>query len=303
MLRRWWVIALVVLGLVAGGGYAGYRWYFSSPVVESVAPPSIVDNNGGLPTPEQFAELAKTDPVAMLKACVTRYEREVNGFRAVLEKQERLENKLHPSEVVYMAIREKPVAVTIRWKEGARPDFFGAKTEGVVYPAGEKNDEIALWRPAARLMKEPKVGPKSRPARESSRYCIIDAGFLPTLLRTYRAWEANQKAGELKFVYHGLKPVSQLGGRTCHVIERTCPRREVDSFSLDEVAPTDPKKVESEGFDRVTIMIDAETWIQVGSELKRANGELIGSYYFRDIELNPKFADDEFTPAAIKKAP
>ena len=84
---------------------------------------------------------------------------------------------------------------------------------------------------------------------------------------------------------------------------RTCPHREADSFSLDEAAPTDPRQIEREGFDAVTIYIDAEMWIQTGTELKRSNGDLVGSYYFRDLELNPTFTADEFTLEGLKKAP
>ena len=55
-----------------------------------------------------------------------------------------------------------------------------------------------------------------------------------------------------------------------------------------------PETVAREGFTELTIMIDAKRWLQVGTELRRANGELIGAYYFRDIELDPSFPKETF---------
>jgi outer membrane lipoprotein-sorting protein len=49
---------------------------------------------------------------------------------------------------------------------------------------------------------------------------------------------------------------------------------------------------------KLTIWIDCDTLMQVGSDLRDADGEFIAEYYFRDIELNPKFDDKQFTRAA-----
>ena len=47
--------------------------------------------------------------------------------------------------------------------------------------------------------------------------------------------------------------------------------------------------------------IDADTWHIAGMVLKNESGELVGEYYFRDIKVNPKFADDLFTRKTIEK--
>ena len=59
-----------------------------------------------------------------------------------------------------------------------------------------------------------------------------------------------------------------------------------------------PSEKPQDAFSSVKVMIDAETWLQLGSELRRADGELVGMYYFRDVELNPTFGPDQFNPKA-----
>jgi len=306
MSRRRVLLVAVLLGVLALLGSGGYFLFLRTPAPATVKPTEFQDTRDGLPSEAQFAELARTDPVALLDVCLSRYTREVAGFRATLEKQEFLGGTLHPVELLKVSIREKPVAVSMRWIRGARPDFLGIHTQGVAYVEGENKDAMLTWRPEARLqmLREKTLDPKDPLfARKASRYCIKDAGFLPTMLRTRDTWAERQKAGELRFVYHGVRPIEKLGNRPCHVIERTCPHRELDSFSRDEATPTDPKRIDSEGFDTVTIYIDAEHWIQTGTELKRSNGDLMGSYFFRDLERNPMFDAQEFKLEGLKRAP
>ena len=296
-------LAIVTVLLFAVVGAGGYFAFVRTPRPAAVVPTEFKDTNTGLPTAEEFARLAATDPVAMLDASLTRYARDVTSFRATLEKQERLKGTLHPPEIMKVAVQEKPVKVSMRWVSGARP-FLGVRTTGVAFVEGADDAHMRSWQPdAPSFLRKDKVDTKGFFARDASRYCIKDAGFLPTMLRTREAWGERQKAGELKFVYHGLRPIDKLGNRPCHVIERTCPHRELDSFSRDEATSTDPKLVERDGFDTVTIYIDADTWIQTGSELKRANGDIVGTYFFRDLELNPKLTDEEFTLEGLKRAP
>jgi hypothetical protein len=124
------------------------------------------------------------------------------------------------------------------------------------------------------------------------------------MLRTHEAWKARQEAGEFKFEYLGKKFFDKVG-RECHVIKRICARVEIDSFELGGTASTDPKVVAVEGFTEVTLYIDAERWLQLGSELYRTEPDgtrvLVGAYYFRDVELNPTIPPDTFTTAGLKK--
>ena len=129
MLRRRLIRAFAVVAVVAA--VAVYFLVLRTPTPEEVAPTEYKDNNAGLPSAERFAELAKTDPIALLDVCLSRYTREHTGFRATLEKQERLNDTLHPPEVMKVSVREKPVAVADLAKrfESWLPDYMAGTIE------------------------------------------------------------------------------------------------------------------------------------------------------------------------------
>ena len=307
MVRRAGVLVLAA-AVLAGAGYAGYALFWHEPPPPPAEPPKLVDAGDRLPTADEFAELARTDAVRMLEAGLTRYKREVpGGFRARLHKQERIAGTLHPPERVRIAVRNDPPAVSMIWEEGARK-VFGSTLVGALYPytdaKGAETDPaaMAVWRPGA-LLSWKHVEVKGDSARGAARYCITDSGFAPAMLRTHAAWKRAKDRGDPAPAYLGLRPVDELGGRVCHVVRRDCPHPEADSFALDEERPTDPKRVARDGFDRVTIMVDAETWLQIGTELTRTNGDVVGRYYFRDVELfaGPMPAEP-FAVATVKAA-
>ncbi len=77
--------------------------------------------------------------------------------------------------------------------------------------------------------------------------------------------------------------VKEAGDRVCWKLKRT-----------DYKAPED-----IDGVTDMTLYVDKETWLQVGSTLKGADGQLLGEYFFRDIELNLDFKPDTFTREAL----
>ena len=85
------------------------------PTNETLERPA--DDGKPLPTSANDA-LAETDPTAFLEACIRRYDREVKGYHCTLHKQERLEGKLQPSEVIDVDFREKPFSVLMDWRKG-----------------------------------------------------------------------------------------------------------------------------------------------------------------------------------------
>ncbi|MBX9579260.1 MAG: hypothetical protein K2X87_03045 [Gemmataceae bacterium] len=65
MLRRAGVLVLMA-AVLAGAGYAGYALFWHEPPPPYTEPPTVADTGDRLPTADEFAELARTDPVAML---------------------------------------------------------------------------------------------------------------------------------------------------------------------------------------------------------------------------------------------
>ena len=246
------------------------------------------------PKPATLDELAAADPVALLAECGRRFRAEVRSYRCTLHKQERTGGTLHPPEVVRLAVREEPYAVLMKWQSGARGPL-GTPIEGAVFVAGANAGRMTVWRPSARLspLRLLPVDPADDAARSAARYAISEAGIGHALARTHRSWAA--ATPDVEFVGRRLLPEV---GRECLVVRRTCGKPQLDPFRLDEPAG-DPARRPADAFTTVTVMLDPVTGAQVGSDLRRADGELVGAYYFRDLELNPAFPPDQFTPAAL----
>jgi hypothetical protein len=309
------VVVLAALDLAAFAlGYYGRFVRTPPPPPHS---PTHIDDGKRLPTQAEFEELARTDPVRMYDACLKRYEREVtHGLAVTLVKRERVEGEPQPpvmpqEEIISLFVRgdtTNPLCIEVRmqWQSGAHK-FLGSEIRGTLYSekAGKEGTggKVKTRRPDAVFAATSSVPITDPLAKKQSRYCIRDAGIYRGMLRTHAAWEQRQEAGTLRTEYLGKKEVPEVNGRVCLIVERTCDSPEADHFALVENAPpiTDQKILAREGFTRVRVMIDAETWMQVGTELYRPDGQLLASYYFRNPNTNPTFEPDTFTLAGLEK--
>jgi hypothetical protein len=277
-MRRSWLVLLVLVCLIPGSQP-------ERPVLSlDSSRDGWTDDGSPLPTPEQFAELARTDPVAMLDAVLRRGTREMTGYRATLVKRETINGVTHPEEEIAVALQFRPYAVRFDWRRGERD------ADRCLYVAGQNDGQI-LVRPIGRLaetvsrLRRDNIfeRPLSAPlVRAASRYSIIDSHMGAASERSWRAWSRAQRLGRLHVEYQGERSVPEVGGRRCHVLVRTC----------------DPP--EEEGLTTLWAVFDAETWLQVGTRLT-AGERLIGYYYFRDVELNPSFPPETFTRAALAR--
>jgi hypothetical protein len=253
-----------------------------TPSADQVSPPRPAQKDDApLPAPAEMENLAGKAPVAFLKACIRYYDSKVEGYTAVMRKRERIDGRLQDQEVLNIAFREKPFSVYLEWTEGARLADRSLYVEG-------QNRGKALARPHgffARKVAGDVVprDPEGPDAKKSGRYPITQYGIRKGMERALASWEAAQKKDELHIELLGDVKVAEAGGRVC--------------LGLKRVKYARP---ENDGVMGLTLYIDKETWLQVGSVLVDANGELIGAYYFRDLQLNPKFKDKQFTEAALK---
>jgi hypothetical protein len=239
----------------------------------------VADSGNPLPSEAEMERLAKSDPIAFLRECLRRYDREVRGYTATLRKQERIGGHLQRSEVIDVAFREKPFSVLLRWKEGAR------RAAAVLYVKGENRDQL-LVRPAGILSVAGIVvrDPNGEEAKQSGRYPLTEFGIKIGMQRALASWEKAKKANAFHVDYLGIKKIKELGDRPCWVLRRT-----------RYAAPTE------EGVTESTFFFDKENWLQVGSLLKGEEGKLIGEYFFRDIKINPEFPNDTFSREALKR--
>ncbi len=239
----------------------------------------VTDNGDPLPSEAAVERLAKTDPLAFLETCIRRYDREVKGYTCTLRKQERIDGRLERSEVIDVAFREDPFSVRMKWKEGAR------RAAATLYVKGQNKDQI-LVRPAGVLSVAGIVqrDPNGSDAKKGGRYPLTEFGIKIGMQRTLASWEAARKAKTLHIEYLGVKRIKEAGDRPCWVLRRT-----------------GYQKAEEDGIAELTIYVEKQTWLQVGSIIKGSEGQLIGEYFFRDIKLNPNFPADTFTREALKR--
>ncbi len=254
----------------------------AAPPAARPAPPepAAEDAGGAAPDAATLERLARSDPIAFMRACLRRYDREVKGYRCILHKQERIDGKLHRPEETDDSFREKPFSVLMRWVEGA------GQAAAVLYVEGAHDNQLLVhpagWR--GRLVSVVVRDPEGADARAESRFPITDFGMKKGLERAIETWGAAQKAGTLKVEYRGKQKVAEAGDRDCYVLHRYGYQHPEDGGVTD-----------------ATLYFDAETLLMVGSILKGAENRLIGEYWFRDVQLNPDFPPDTFTRAGLTK--
>jgi hypothetical protein len=251
------------------------------PVTEAQVPREVPEESSRAPsaTNVAMATLAAADPVLFLEKSLEQYERNINGYRCVMQKQERLAGKLQPKEIIEAWFREKPHSVLFHWVQGAR------KAEGALYVAGQNGGKM-LARPsgsfARRIVGDVVERDVDGPdAKQSGRYALSEFGMKKAMQRTLNAWKASKQRGRLHVEYLGEHRVKEAGDRVCYKL-----RRKYE-------AP------ENDGVTEITIYVEKESLLQVGSILKGEEGKLIGEYYFRDIHVNPTFARAQFERGAL----
>lgn len=237
---------------------------------------AVKDDGSALVTSDEMARLAKNDVLTFYKEMLLRYKREVKGYTATFLKQELIGDQLRPTEVIDIQFREHPHSVFMTWQKGA------GQASRVLYVEGENNGKLqALPTIAPKLIGVIERDVNGKEARNGNRYTLQEFGLFRTADRTLKDWTAAQEAGELRVEYLGVKKVKEAGDRSCYVLHRAL------------------KKPDRDGVSDATMYIDVETWLQVGTVLKDAEGNLLGSYFFRDLKLNPEFKKDQFTKAAL----
>ena len=247
----------------------------------------------------------------MLDACLTRYQREAKGgFRCTLQKQERVKGEPKPPAQPPVEV-DRPVRPRRRAGPGDEADrdrgadeveVRGKKALGAgrvrrarcsarsPTPDTEREGRDVAAR---RLVRELSARWSRTPtlAQGQSRYCIRDAGLYRTMLRTHEAWKARKDGRRAE---DRVPRQADAGTQRPRVPRRQArlPAGRGGRVRDRRDRQPDPKVVAAEGFTEVTIFIDAERWLQVGTELYRTEPDgtrvLVGAYYFRDVQLNPE---------------
>ncbi len=281
-MKRWRLIVFPLLVAVVGVSVA----YFNRPAPSEVVGPSKSDktdsdvskNNVGEPQGESLDEILKRDPIRFFPMSLEKYDKTIQGYTHTFDKHERIKGPLRKPEKCEVRFREKPFSVFMEWKEGADQALR------VLYVKDQNNDKL-LARPNGMFLKF--VPPQSRDvdgpdAKKSGRFTIAQFGFKQSTERTLASMKRAQDRGKLNLKYEGIVPVDRLKGKKCHKFVRT---------------PYDPP--EEDQLTELTVYYDTEHWLQVGAVLKDVKGELLGEYFFYNIEINPTFSEKQFTRDAL----
>ncbi len=278
----------------------------ASPAVPSASTaildePELKFDAEPLPDDAEFARAARTDPIRMLNLAAKRYlltapeddKEVVAGYSATFHKRERIGDVLRPAEVIRVDYREKPYAVQMQWQQG------GGLADRTLFAAGENGGKLLARSRRLGIVLE--ADPRGTTARNSARYTIEEFGFFHSIKRALKVWTAAEARGSLRWKYLGTRAVAAAGDRECHILQRLCAVDELDAFAAGEANPRIGDDNRADSFRTITLYFDTRTWLQLGAELHRADSALVGSYFYRDVKLNPSFPADAFTRAALKK--
>ncbi len=267
-MRRWMLPILIVAGSAAG--ITWWNWPAPPVIEQPYEPPQLVES------PEtRLEKLLQSEPLVFLDQCFEKCTKEVRSYTCTFRKRERVQGKLRDPERIEIHFRQEPFSVHMHWLEG------GGAARTVLYVDGA-NDGKLLARP-----KFPSFMTVSREidgpdAKQTSRFPISRFGMHKGLEGTLASMHRAAERGALHLKYEGTYKVAELGDRECYKLVRT---------------PYDP--LEEDDLNELTLYIDKEHWLQVGSILRDVRGELISEYWFRDVRVNPDMEEKQFTRAAL----
>lgn len=238
--------------------------------------PQATDRVAKAADQETISNILNKDPLVFLQMSLDRYAREAHGYTCFFCKRERVNGVLRGNEEIIVAFREKPHSVYMNWQRGA------TLAQKVLFVKGE-NDDCLLAAPAGLFSI---VGVQQRSldhpnSKNSGRYLVSEFGVKLGAERVLRDMRRAQKTGRLQVQYEGIFEVPQLDNHRCFKIVR-------------EINPA-----EEDGIRKAIFYFDVATWLQTGSILYDAEGNLIAEYFFKDMKFNPEFGPKQFTRAAL----
>jgi hypothetical protein len=194
----------------------------------------------------------------------------VRDYRCTLATRERMRDRLGPEQVAEMAVRVRPFAVRLRWREPAV-----SVGQQVWFAAGFHNDLMRV-RPAGylgSLVGVMAMDPHAPAVRESSRHAITDAGLGNMLEEFATAWAA-EASHETEVRVTG----SEVDGKTCWRI----------------VVVLDGES--GAWWRRAALHVEEGSYLPVRAEYHDGLGRLLDKATYRDLEVNVGLGDDVFAP-------
>lgn len=248
--------------------------------VQLVSAPAAFTGQAG-----DMESLVATDPLKFLQLCRELCQARIRDYRCTFAKQELVDGQLRPEQETDVRFRRAPFSVDMTFTRNARDAARALYVAGKWYDS--KGNPMAWARPAGVIIKTfiPKIRQPihGARARKASRRSIDQFGFemsLDLILKYSLQAQAEGKI-ELNYVGHG-----SVGGRPTHVIERLLPYTGEEHPYPDRL---------------LVVHIDQEYLVPTACLSYADDGakDLLGSYVYTDIELNPGYTDEDFDPELI----
>ncbi|MEX0704669.1 MAG: DUF1571 domain-containing protein [Planctomycetales bacterium] len=306
--HRMWAAsaAILTLGAVAYGTRPDNTFLSSSdrgveqgpppPHVEFVSPADLSNVSAVRSVPEEFAPASAVQGAAaldenlrLLEQGVRRLE-SIDGYRATFRRQERVGGRLLDPETMRVSVRHAPYAVYLKWVEGN----VGRE---LLYVEGRNDGRLLVrldgWK--GRMLPALSVDPHGSKAMEGSRYPATQFGMLALCRLLVRDRYADVAGG--------------AGPRCLMVTNQRFRGRACTYFRLEYASPgdSDAARVYRKSVQIIDDELSLPLWIAnytwptdgEGFEGDQALDEatLIEHYTYSDLDLAPRFADDEFDRA------
>lgn len=237
-----------------------------------------------LPTPvaPNVVELLKSDPMSVIRMGREKYDREVHDYRAVLLKQEFLPDGMTPVQEIEVRYRSAPRTTYMLWRanaSGARRALYIPGDARFVDSSGQPVARVEPNGTLVRLITTDVFVPIHGPdAKKASRRTIDECGFAASFALLEKFNGVAEARGVLDLKYGGE---GEVDGRPTYTIVRNLPYTGPDCPYPDA---------------RMVLHLDQEWLLPVAiySYADTGQKQLLGSYVFTKVELNPGFGDDAF---------
>ncbi len=228
--------------------------------------------------------LAKRDQEAFVELAKQRYHENIRGYTATFTKQERVQGRLLQVQQMLFRYRVDPKALYLEFLQNAdkvqrvlweptKPEYTNAN--------GEPQARVEPLILAARLLGYTDIyWPIDGPAaRAASRHTIAFAGFGAFFQLWDKYHEIGTRRGDVRLSCGGL---GELDGRPTVIIIRELPYTGLNGIYPDA---------------RLIIHFDLEHLVPVAvyAYADKAETQLLGSYVYTDVEINPNFDEDAFS--------
>lgn len=228
----------------------------------------------------ELVETVKQDPLRLIQLAHEKYDRDIRDYGCTLVKQEFVQGRLSPVQVVNVRYRRSPQSVYLFFKENADRAKRALYVDSPEF-VDKSGQRVARIEPngIARLL----VSEVTRPihgeeARAASRRYMDEFGFEATLEAFDEFNSLASRNGHLKIQY-----VSEgtIEGRPTFVIVRHLPYDGPNGVYPDA---------------KLLVHFDQEWLLPVAmySYADHDGRQLLGSYVFTNIYLNPGFTDEDF---------